>query len=163
MNTFKTLVILVGILISLSALEGLFQNEDRQKKDDDQESKSLLSPSFPPSLPSVTPSPKSNITVIPLSPTPILSNNNSSYIYPGSTVIFSTEVSYELRSGDDPNTITNWYKEKINSQDFGVKSHVSTKTNGNVLNKISARGITKIDIEIKKENNSSNTFISVRF
>lgn len=164
MNSFKLLFGLIGILVLLSAVEGLTQNSTKQKKESSEKSKPSASPTTSPS-PTLSPTPSAKIDnpIFYPTPAPNTSSKDSSFIYPGSTVISSSANSYELQTNDDSDAVTSWYKDKINSQSFGARSTVKTKTNGNVLNKISASGSTKIEIEIKKEKNSPTTYISIRF
>lgn len=82
------------------------------------------------------------------------------YVYPGSKAVKTDGSSFYLESDDNPKVITDWYKDQV--ADFGAKSSVSTSTNGNVLNRISASGGNqKIDVEIKKAPESDITRIIV--
>jgi len=74
----------------------------------------------------------------------------------------SSSASSVFESNDDPDLITNWYKEKIKSLGMNSKSFVQTKTNGNVLNKlVGARGDKEIRVGIVKKNDESVTKITV--
>ncbi len=84
------------------------------------------------------------------------------YRYPNSTVISSLNNSLLLTSSDDADKITNWYKEKINSQGMNVKTFVTTKTNDNVLNKlVGADPDMEVRVEITKDSGSSSVNISI--
>ena len=105
--------------------------------------------------PSLTTSP----TTIP-TPTPAIAEQNlsnsdstiSQFKYPGTKELSKTDNTLILESSDNPETITNWYKEKIRSENMNTKSFVTTKANDKVLNKLSAVGNGKnISIEISKE------------
>lgn len=77
------------------------------------------------------------------------------YKYPNSQTINSTGNALSLVSNDGSDKITNWYKERIRSEGLNVKSFVTTKTNGNVLNKlVGASGWNEVSIEIKKDANA---------
>lgn len=119
----------------------------------------------PQPTPEVTPQP----TVIP-TPQPMKSDtpqtsvevNMQNYIYPGAKVTVSTSTSLNLESNDNPDTITNWYKDKIKSESMNVTSFVVTKTNGNVLNKlVGAKEGMELRVEIKKNAKDSTVYIIV--
>lgn len=96
------------------------------------------------------------------SPTPrvVVESNLGNYKYPNSKVVSSTSISLTLESGDNPDTITNWYKDKIKSENMNVTSFVVTKTNDNVLNKlVGANGQKELRVEIKK--NASDSFVQI--
>ena len=82
----------------------------------------------------------------------------SSYQYPGSVPISQNQ--YE--SSDDPDTITNWYKEAIRNDGFNVKNFVQTTVNGVTENKLSGSSSNKeIAITITKSQ-GQNTKISIK-
>jgi len=82
--------------------------------------------------------------------------------YPNATKESSGENTLVLRSNDDPNSITDWYKEKIIGLGMNTKSFVKTRTNDNVLNKlVGADGKQEIRVEITKQADSSTTEIKV--
>ena len=65
-------------------------------------------------------------------------------------------------SQDDPDAITDWYKEKIKELGMSAKSLVTTKTNGNVLNKlVGANGKREIRVEITKPADQPTTEIKL--
>jgi len=73
------------------------------------------------------------------------------FVYPGSEVVSSSAGSAYLRTMDDPDKVTDWYKEKIESYEMNVKSFVTTKTNDNVLNKLAgAKEGLEIAVEVKR-------------
>jgi hypothetical protein len=74
------------------------------------------------------------------------------FIYPGSEVVSSGSDSLSLKITDDPDKITDWYKEKIISGNMNVKTFVTTKTNNDVLNRlVGAKSGLEIGVEIKKD------------
>ena len=84
------------------------------------------------------------------------------YRYPGATVIVSSSTTLVLESSENPDPITDWYKEVINSDGLNVTSFVVTKTNDNVLNKlVGADGVREIKVEIKKDSGDSMVKIEV--
>jgi len=90
------------------------------------------------------------------------SSNLSSFQYPNSQAVSSSENSLILNSIDNADSITDWYKEKIKGEGMSVTSFVTTKTNDNVLNKlVGADGAREIRVEITKEAGSSTVKISV--
>lgn len=86
----------------------------------------------------------------------------SEFYYPNASQISGDNKSLNLQSGDNPDSITNWYKDKIRSLGMNAKSFVTTKTNDNVLNKLAGAGGGKeIKVEISKKSNETLTKISV--
>lgn len=84
------------------------------------------------------------------------------FIYPNSLVKLKSQNKLELESSASPKQITDWYKGKIRDSNFNAKSFAQTTTNGNIFNKLSgAKPGEKIEITIKKDQNGSNTNISV--
>lgn len=108
----------------------------------------------PTNQPTLTLAPTVTSTPIPSSvPNPTQSNIDS-FIYPGSIKVSGGENNLVLQSSDDPQVITNWYKEKITNMSMNAKSFVQTNTNGNVLNKLTgAKPGFKVSIEISKKSN----------
>lgn len=113
-----------------------------------------------------TPTPTEKVQEIPIptstqSSTPPQQLNqadSTDLIYPGS----NDKGGSNYESDDDPDKITDWYKEKIKSMGMNVKTFVATKTNGNVLNKLAgANSKTNISIEIEKEETESITKIKI--
>lgn len=128
------------------------------------------SPTLSPSpLPSEIVTPSVTKVVATPSPTPIpagsqASGIKSSLFYPGASIISQSSNEFVLQSSDSPDTITPWYKEKIKSMGMSSKSFVTTKTNGNVLNKlVGADGKNEIRVEISKQANESITVIKLYF
>lgn len=112
----------------------------------------------------------SNTPVLTLTPSPskiynLITPTVQSYSdlqYPNSRQAGSNDASLIFESSDDPDLITNWYKEKIRNLGMNSKSFVQTKTNGNVLNKlVGARGDKEVRVEIVKKNDESVTKITV--
>lgn len=156
MKSVRLLFALVGLLLLLGLFDQFANkaSEQKTKKDIAKESPKPTISTSP------SPSPVNNF----FEETPEITNlADNSYVYPNSRVLSSTDNNFELQTNDDPEIVTNWYKEKVNSQEFSARSAVSTKTNGNVLNKISAKGLIKIEVEIRKALDASHTTISVKF
>lgn len=86
----------------------------------------------------------------------------SLFIYPGASVISSTQETASLQSNDNSDAITEWYKEKIKAQGMSVTSFVTTKTNDNVLNKlVGADGAKEVRVEIRKDSGNSLVKIEI--
>lgn len=84
------------------------------------------------------------------------------YKYPNSTITSSSANYLLLKSSEDSELITNWYRELIKSGGMNAKSFVSTKTNGNVLNKlVGADGTRQVRVEVSKPADQSTTTIEV--
>lgn len=118
-----------------------------------------------PDTPSPTPSPRASslVTPKPLGTSAPQIENTKVLKYPNSVQISQNESTiYE--SSDDADKITNWYKDKIKSMNMRVKSFVTTKTNGNILNKlVGADGKKEIKVEITKKDDDQKVTITVDF
>ena len=111
------------------------------------------------STPTATPQPTT--TSIPAD-TSNTSTSLSSWQYPGSTVTAQSDNSLTLTSRDNPDTITDWYKSKIDSNGYSTRSFVTTKSNGQVKNVlVGAKGGNEIRIEMEKPADSQTTTIKV--
>ncbi len=100
------------------------------------------------------------------SPTPTPSQNNNpasnNFIYPGATVTSNSNETIDMTSGDDPKTITDWYKNKIQSEGMNTTSFVVTNTNGNVNNVLAgAKNNEEVKITITKTASDSVVHITV--
>jgi len=158
MSNLRLLVILILILVVLSFIQKEGLGSKNQKKN------VIVSTPTPKATPAQTPIPTPIPTLVPSTSIPIPSSqrNISSFAYPGSIILSKSEKEMTLQSLDDPQAITNWYKEKIISAGVNAKSFVTTNTNGNVLNKlVGAKSGFKISVEISKKNNEGKTEISV--
>ncbi|MCL4418615.1 hypothetical protein M1146_00770 [Patescibacteria group bacterium] len=116
----------------------------------------------PTNQPKLTLAPTVTSTLVPSSvPSPTKSNIDS-FIYPGSIKVNGGENSLVLQSNDDPQAITNWYKEKITNISMNAKSFVQTNTNGNVINKlVGAKPGFKVGVEVSKKSGEGTVRISV--
>lgn len=126
-------------------------------------------PSYIPSensvpTPTLTPSPSGSPTETVLTPapknSPRISTTLLEFIYPNSKQINISSNILSLESGDLPDSITNWYKDKIKSLGMNTTSFVQTSTNSNVLNKlVGARESKQIKVEISKS--ASETLVKI--
>src|SRR3989344_7315825 len=83
------------------------------------------------------------------------------YKYPDSEVLFSSEDTLRIRSRDNSDIITSWYKEKSTKEGMNVRTFVTTKTNDDVLNKlVAADGKKEVRVEISKTGDN-DTFIDI--
>lgn len=89
-------------------------------------------------------------------------NTMSDLIYPGSLIRNQTETALELESSNDPQSVTQWYKDTIDSMNMNVKSFSQNTVNGNTHNSlVSANNNTEIRVTITKNKSESTTKISV--
>ncbi|OGE29654.1 hypothetical protein A2867_02250 [Candidatus Daviesbacteria bacterium RIFCSPHIGHO2_01_FULL_40_11] len=168
------MIIIAAVLVLI--ISAVISNQIDFKKTQDQKkilsasSSSTQSP-FPTPTPSPKPSPSSNSSnnsqvtikqeVKETASTP-QTFNLSDFKYPNSSQVGNLENGIKLESSDDPNTITDWYQEKIRSLGFKSKSFVKTNTNGNILNKLVAASANKeVRVEIEKSAEVSKVSIAV--
>jgi hypothetical protein len=84
------------------------------------------------------------------------------YTYPLAQVTSSASAKLEMQTSENPVKVTDWYKNKIDQLKFNAKSFVSSGTNGDIFNKLSAaKPGEKIEVTIKKDQNGSNVLITV--
>lgn len=110
--------------------------------------------SSPTPRPSPTVTPSASATAGAATPVPTSNNSNSNnisdWVYPGSLT-------------DSTDTITDWYKKKIESMGFNVKSFVKTSANDVIKNVLSAaKAGEEIYIEITKNPGDTEAKIIVR-
>ena len=164
--------IVVTIVAVVLVITGVFISKISKKEIQTSETSQVLSVEEEIKEEEVTPTTGSHQTDTPIpTKTPIpsptntpkpASSNLSSFQYPNSQVVSSSENSLILNSIDNADSITDWYKEKIKGEGMSVTSFVTTKTNDNVLNKlVGADGEREIRVEITKEAGSSTVKISV--
>jgi hypothetical protein len=157
--------IAIGVILLTVASILITKTNTANKASTKTEVKSIITvPPGPTEISSETPSPSPAATAsptktpTPADPSPAVSNN-STVQYPNSVRIDNNVFT----STDDPDIITNWYKEKIQNMNMNVRNFVSTKTNGNVLNKLEgADGQSEIKIEITKPSDSSTVKIVIQ-
>ncbi len=97
---------------------------------------------------------------------PVASHDNTTridaFVYPNSTLVSKTSSRVMLQSGDDPNLITDWYKQKIQSENMNVNSFVVTSVNDTVINKLSSSNSSvQIDVSIEKTPTASTTSVTI--
>ena len=92
----------------------------------------------------------------------VISPSLSDFLYPGAKILTISQTSASLESSEDPDKITDWYKDKIVGLGMNVKSFVNTKANDRVLNKLAGANATRqINVEISKDSGTSLVKISV--
>jgi len=75
----------------------------------------------------------------------------SKFQYPGASVSSSSNNRLELTTNDSSKTVTDWYKNQINSLGMNTKSFVTTSANDNIVNKlVAADGKDEIRVDITK-------------
>lgn len=146
-------IIAIGIAVAVTLLNHPQDDNNEEKilsvKTEVKVSSETPTPTSPPPDPTSTPTPST-------APQPPASSGE--FVYPNS----KDNGSGNYESADDPDAITNWYKEKIKSMGMNVKTFVTTKTNGNVLNKLSgANSEINISVEIEKKENENITKIKI--
>lgn len=111
--------------------------------------------------PSTTPTPKPQVS-IPDNSGDIRGTSTPNLQYPNSRNIVNDQNEQTFISFDDPQVVTNWYKEKIKEMGLSAKSFVQTKTNGDVLNKLTGSGNgQKVEVEITKDSNQQEVKIKL--
>ncbi|MCL4354931.1 hypothetical protein M1349_05750 [Patescibacteria group bacterium] len=108
-----------------------------------------------------TPSPTEESGKVPtLVPTALPEAN--SYVYPNSFNYSKKGERISFQTNDDPQTVTDWYKSKIDNLGLSTQSFVQTSSNDNVLNKlVAASGDKEIRVEISKNSREEITEIKL--
>ena len=84
------------------------------------------------------------------------------FSYPGANIASMSRSHLSLSTQDNPDDVTNWYKNKIKSYGKSVSSFVTTKTNDNVFNKlVGADSKEELRITIEKKSDSQTVTIQV--
>lgn len=83
------------------------------------------------------------------------------FIYPGSNFVTQEDSFRVYKVNKEASEVTDWYEAKIKEKDLGATSIVRTKTNGQVLNKLSAAS-SNYKIEIEITSNDSITTIRLK-
>ncbi|OGC95948.1 hypothetical protein A3H89_03685 [Candidatus Amesbacteria bacterium RIFCSPLOWO2_02_FULL_48_11] len=148
------IVLAVGIVFRPSAKDQVLGQQEQR----------LTNPT-----PAITPAPSPFPTSVPIrKPTsariptntsiPIPPPDLSSWVYPGSQLVSSGV----WQTSDSPDTVTSWYRNKIEALNLTATSFVKTSANDRVLNRLVAEGFdVKVDIEISRSDNSSFTRIRI--
>lgn len=87
--------------------------------------------------PTSTPTPPAKQGLAPTE-TQSSSTNLGDFLYPNAAIGSQSDSSMTLTSTDDPQTITDWYKNKIKERGMSTRSFVQTKTNDNIHNVLAA-------------------------
>jgi len=89
--------------------------------------------------------------------------NLGSFKYPNSETSRSNSAETKYQTGDDPEEVTNWYKNKIKEQNLNVRSFVQTTVNNKTENLlVGANGNQEIRIEITRDVDENLTTIVVK-
>ena len=84
------------------------------------------------------------------------------FAYSNSSIVSSTDDQLILESFDDPDQITDWYKQRLESRDMNINSFVTTNTNGNINNElVSSDGTVEIRVKIAKSAEEDKASIEV--
>lgn len=165
MNIIATIIALLIVIAGAVYIRQLPKSEVQKLQKDtnqiaeqdvelDQEELELPQPTrteIPTPIPTKKPSASSDTNQ---SPTEIQYPNAVQIRTEGNTTVYESQ--------DDPDAITDWYKEKIKELGMSATSFVTTKTNGNVLNElVGANGKREIRVEITKSADQSTTEIKL--
>lgn len=144
-------VIGAGIVINTSADKNLNSsisaNVENIKTITNTSSPTPISSSEPSPTNTTTPTMNPTKTITPkLSPTHSI-NLTDEWVYPGA----HGQSGNTYTSSDSPEDITEWYKQKIKSMNLNINTFVSTNSNDQVKNRLSASGNGKtIDVQINR-------------
>lgn len=145
MNPVSVTIALTGGLIVLT----IIAVQNKQVKIPNSNSV-ITQPSIQPNI-IISPTPSAN-------PQPSVTDNINDLQYPESKQISSDT----WESSDSPQTVTEWYKQKIQSLGMNTTSFVQTSTNGNVLNKlVGSDGKEEIEVQITKSNKAQGVEIKL--
>lgn len=158
MNTLRLLFIFFVILMATIYMQAMFESKSKRStlNNDHGEVLATIAP------PNHTITPK-----ITSSPPPTINANdedrsNDQLIYPGSTVVKNTAKEIDLQSSNDPEDITDWYKNLLSKMGFSAKSFVQTNANANILNKLSGSDSKEqVLVEIERKSNEAMTSMKI--
>lgn len=162
----SVLILVAGVVTNVktkNVRENMHVNEEVLGENN--ESETPTETQNPTATPTVTNSPTATSTVTPTNvPTQTTKSSDiSNFIYPGSNSQNQSGDVLTLKSSENPKSVTDWYKDKIKSLGMNVTSFVTTSTNDNINNKlVGAKVGMKVEIEITKKANESQTTIKVR-
>lgn len=149
MKSLKALIVLVLILIGVIIFDTYYLDENQTEK---QVGKVQSEAREETKETSPTPSPTVDSDSV----------NLDEYVYPAGNILERTENSVSLESSVEPKTITDWYKEKIESNDMNVRTFIQTNSNNNVVNRlVGTDGETQIRVDIVKKGEDMNTKVQV--
>jgi hypothetical protein len=150
--------IIIGIVI-LSAT-GIFFNQHQMTNNSNSNNDSNFGTAI--NITTNTSSNTSDPKIDPTDASPSASPIMDDWQYSSSTKAGSEGETTVYQSNDDPDMITNWYKDRITNLNMSVKNFITTKNNEQVLNKLeTAQNNQKVSIEISKNPGNSQTKIKV--
>lgn len=150
-------IILAGIVSSRSSLinqtDDLPENEVLSVETEESEPTEVNTAS---PAPTNTPVPSTAPTE---EPKKVVSEN--SWVYPGASVLSNGDV-LVLSSSDNTDAITDWYKDKIESGGYNVKTSIKTSANDVVKNVINAaNGNESVNVEITKDGGDARIEVEI--
>lgn len=165
-------IFLFAFVVALGVLTNYFGAKEIKEEASNQTASTIVTPEVLSEDMQFTPTPILTVSPTPtwtteLTPTPVSNQQNPKtsngiWIYPGATTISTGGGEIQLSTTEEPQRVTDWYKQIISSR-MNTKSFVSTSTNGNVENKLSgANSGERIEVEIRKSDSDSVTYIFVR-
>ena len=82
------------------------------------------------------------------------------FYYPGAEVVSLSGNSFQLRSFDDVQEITDWYKGVINDRNMSIKTFIQSNSNGQISNQLIGVG-QKEQVKITINKNGLAVMIAV--
>lgn len=163
------IVVLVSALIIFFATSWWSWAEKNRSQPDINKDKVLGEQVTDPSTttePTLTTVPISTATIFP-TPTATHSNPVNSQIpveliYPGATVVNSTNLQLSLQTEQSGELVSAWYQNQVKSK-YHVTSYIQTTTNGELKTIISIQDQDKFQIEISQTQGTDTTIILTRF
>lgn len=95
----------------------------------------------------------------PTQPVPTREADNT-FVYPNAEEQSANGNTLYVKSSDDPDRITDWYKEQIAGLGMKTKTFVKTTSNGNIFNKlVGVNESSSVTVEITK--NAEEAAVSI--
>jgi hypothetical protein len=165
-------VLVVGAYIGKKEIHELAQNENMEIRqevlstEDEEphvdEGEASVSVDTQNSFETETPTQTPQDTLTPLPPSPVTGGGLNEYRYANSELLSQTASELHLKSLEDTDTVTTWYKEKVRAEGMNIKTFVTTKANEKVLNKLSGASANReVRVEITKEPEDVFCYIDV--
>lgn len=160
------LLFLLVLVSAIIAGQKLITHQTKTKPLGNKVSPSITLPQTSASVsPTLSPTSSYSVTQI-LSVTPtqqsVQPETTTSLIYPNAHQLGSSGTGITLQSTDDPQIITNWYKNTIKTMRMNTTSVIENTVNGEVTNQINASGNGKnIKVQITKSSDEATVTIIV--
>jgi len=122
-------------------------------------------------IPTATETPSPTETTVPSTSVTIIQEDNSqstssfsleSFKYPNASIVSDSSDSIMMKTPENAQTVTTWYKSRINSFGMNVTSFVTTNTNDTILNKLAGAGSEgEVSVAISKSPTDNEVTIEV--